>query len=114
MTRQAAWIRLRIDMRAALLAALVLATAHCAGSPSAPTAQMRRDCPGPYPDQASSPYVLPWEVGRSFRVWQGSCGTDSHRAGTFDQYADDFQMPIGTPVLAARAGAETYTALPFR
>jgi murein DD-endopeptidase MepM/ murein hydrolase activator NlpD len=88
----------------ALLGAIVLATARCADSPSAPTAQMRRDCPGPYPDQATSPYVLPWEVGRSFRIWQGSCGNDSHRAGTFDQYAYDFQMPIGTPVLAARAG----------
>ena len=89
---------------AALAAAIVLVGASCDKNPAGPTAQMLSDCPGPYHDQGTSPYVLPWEVGRSFRIGQGNCGTASHGVGTFDQYAYDMQMPIGTEVRAARAG----------
>jgi murein DD-endopeptidase MepM/ murein hydrolase activator NlpD len=61
-------------------------------------------CAGPYPEQASSPYVLPWRVGEGYRVGQGNCGPGSHATGTIVQYAYDFLMPIGTPIAAARAG----------
>ena len=48
--------------------------------------------------------MLPWEVGRSFRIGQGNCGTASHGVGTFDRYAHDMRMPVATEVRAARAG----------
>ncbi len=61
---------------------------------------------GPYPEQASSPYVLPYEVGTGHEMVHGNCtapGT-SHQAGGTRQYAYDFEMPIGTILVAARAG----------
>lgn len=61
-------------------------------------------CRGPYPEQATSLYVLPWEVGRTFLVDQGNCGSGSHAAGTLVQYAYDVLMPIGTNIIAARSG----------
>lgn len=66
-------------------------------------------CPGQYPDWATSPYKLPWAVGSSFLVGQGSCTSpkDSHAAGTVDAFAVDVDMPIGTDILAARAGTVT-------
>jgi murein DD-endopeptidase MepM/ murein hydrolase activator NlpD len=59
---------------------------------------------GPYPPQAGSPYVLPYQVGQSYVVGQGNCGPSSHAFGTIVQYAYDFLMPIGTSVVAARGG----------
>ncbi len=62
---------------------------------------------GPYPAEASSPYVLPYEVGTTKIVSQGNCTNGSHRTGTPDQYAYDFLMPIGTLLIASRAGTVT-------
>ena len=64
------------------------------------------ECPGAYPEWATSPYNLPWDAGSSFKVGQGSCtsAADSHAAGTPDAFALDVDMPIGTHVIAARAG----------
>lgn len=59
---------------------------------------------GPYPAQATSPYVLPFQVGLAFSVGQGNCTSGSHRAGGATPHAYDFLMPIGTPVVAAREG----------
>jgi len=59
---------------------------------------------GPWPDAASSPYVLPYPAGTSYLVVQGNCSPGTHMAGTRDVYAYDFRMPIGTTVVAARAG----------
>lgn len=93
--------------RASILAGVLLAA--CGGGsgggsmgnvPAPPAA-----C-GPYPDQASSPYILPYEVGTSHAMFHGNCtapGT-SHQAGGTRQYAYDFQMPIGTILTAARGG----------
>jgi murein DD-endopeptidase MepM/ murein hydrolase activator NlpD len=61
-------------------------------------------CASSYPDQPASPYVLPWRVGESYRIGQGNCGPGSHAAGSVVQYAYDVLMPVGTPVIAARAG----------
>ncbi len=61
---------------------------------------------GPYPAQATSLYVLPYEVGTGHRMVHGNCtapGT-SHHAGGTRQHAYDFEMPIGTVLVAARAG----------
>jgi murein DD-endopeptidase MepM/ murein hydrolase activator NlpD len=70
----------------------------------------RDNCPVAYPAQESSPYVLPYEPGRSF-VTGGNC-EGAHPRFSPAQYAYDFviahdpvvPMPIGTPIVAAREG----------
>lgn len=47
-------------------------------------------------------YLLPYTPGSIFRVSQGHHGTFSHTGP--DEYAIDWKMPVGTPVLAARGG----------
>lgn len=59
---------------------------------------------GPWPEQSTSPYVLPYEPGQAFVVGQGNCSDGSHAATGAAAYAYDFLMPIGTPVVAARSG----------
>lgn len=49
-------------------------------------------------------YHFPWEAGRAHLVGQGNLGSYSHK----DLYALDFEMPQGTPILAARAGRVTF------
>lgn len=56
---------------------------------------------GPAPGLVAR-YVLPFTPGESYELTQGNCGAESH-GGRFN-YAYDFRMPVGTPVLAARAG----------
>jgi len=53
-------------------------------------------------DPRQSPYVLPYPVGQTYRVYQTYCGSDNH--GSDNQLAYDFEMPLESPVLAARAG----------
>lgn len=59
---------------------------------------------GSYPEQDKSEYVLPWQVGESYKVGQGNCTNFSHRDGTPDKFAYDFLMPVGTYIVAARSG----------
>ena len=82
---------------------IVVAISLCAGCDD-PINSFVTECEGPYPDQTTSAYVLPFEPGRTFVVGQGNCGSGSHAKGTLEQYAYDFLMPIGTPVVAARNG----------
>lgn len=50
---------------------------------------------------AQSPYTLPWPVGVTYRLNNSYCvPAGGHR----EQQAYDFLIPIGDPVLAARAG----------
>jgi murein DD-endopeptidase MepM/ murein hydrolase activator NlpD len=55
-----------------------------------------------YPPAASSPYRLPWKPGVTRFVVQGNRSITSHRDAHL--HAWDFWMPVGTEVLAARAG----------
>src|SRR5215213_1094146 len=50
----------------------------------------------------SALYSLPYVAGTSFKVTQGYHGTFSHTGP--DEFATDWKMPEGTPVLAAREG----------
>lgn len=56
------------------------------------------------PSQQPSGYLypLPW-VGGPFRLSQGAGGNFSH-TGVKSRYALDIAMPVGTPIIAARAG----------
>ena len=79
----------------AALALLVLAlTLPACGSNS--TTEQTAAC-GPYPDAESSPYVLPFPVGISARVFQENCGTFTH----FGQYrhCTDFALEDGDTVI---------------
>lgn len=61
-------------------------------------------CDG-YSDYTTSAYKVPFAVGATHEIAQGNCGPQSH-AGS-DKYAYDFVMPIGTAILAVRAGTVT-------
>lgn len=56
-----------------------------------------------YPEQQSSPYLLPYQVGETFAV---SVSTGHYRASNqgVGLYAIDLVMPIGTKIVASRAG----------
>ncbi|MGE3758077.1 MAG: M23 family metallopeptidase [Pseudobdellovibrionaceae bacterium] len=58
-------------------------------------------CDG-YSAANTSPYVVPWASGTTRKVAQGNCGPASHYGS--DKYAYDFDFPIGTNIVAARAG----------
>lgn len=58
-------------------------------------------CDG-YPDSTTSPYVVPWPAGSSYEVSQGNCGGATHNGRS--KYSYDFNMQIGSTVVAARAG----------
>ena len=49
-------------------------------------------------------YLLPYRAGERHTVMQGYRGAFSHQKGSVNEYAYDFQMPVGTTVCAARAG----------
>jgi murein DD-endopeptidase MepM/ murein hydrolase activator NlpD len=59
-------------------------------------------CAGGYPEQSTSSYILPFPVGFSYVVGQGNCTAGSHSDD--QEYAYDFDMPIGTTIIASRAG----------
>jgi len=83
--------------RAAILTGVLVAA--CGTGPSSPSAV--GSC-GPFPPWPSSEYVLPYPVGTAYLVLQGNCSGLSH-TGVY-QYGYDFDMSIGTPITAARAG----------
>ncbi len=57
-----------------------------------------------YGDPASSLYVLPYEVGTESYLSQSNCDGFHNE---MDHFGFDFDMPIGTPFHAARAGRVT-------
>lgn len=68
------------------------------------------NCQG-YQDWASSPYVLPYPVGKSYRILQGNCspwppGHHISKGGGigYSIYTYDISMPLGSEVSAMRAG----------
>lgn len=59
-------------------------------------------CPGAIPDDTV--YMLPFSPGAQYKLLQGAHGTFSHQVGSGNDYANDWDMPEGTVVLAARGG----------
>ncbi|GJM22819.1 MAG: hypothetical protein DHS20C15_27340 [Planctomycetota bacterium] len=58
-----------------------------------------------FPEQASSAYVLPYPVGARHNVRQGNGNpTNTHNAKYNSTFAYDFEMPIGSEIVAARGG----------
>jgi murein DD-endopeptidase MepM/ murein hydrolase activator NlpD len=56
-----------------------------------------------YPPRETSPYLLPWPAGVTYLCVQGNNAVVSHRDAD-GEHAWDFAMPVGSDVLAARAG----------
>ncbi len=81
---------------------IALGVSISCGSPD----PMPSDC-SVFQAQEKSPYVLPYEVGRSFRVSK----TTSH--GGTQYYSVDFLMPSGTPVVASRSGQVVNVEMSF-
>jgi len=87
--------------------AMVGAGPGCSSTPGSPTplppsATSQCLSRASFGDPAESPYVLPFAVGESHDVFQTYCGAANH--GQDNQLAYDIEMPLDSPVLAARAG----------
>lgn len=79
------------------------------GTPPAPEADSPEvwiPCPEvTYPPRDRSPYVLPYPEGHAHNVRQGNCNPrNTHNERYNATYAYDFEMPIGSPIVAVRAG----------
>jgi murein DD-endopeptidase MepM/ murein hydrolase activator NlpD len=61
-----------------------------------------------YPEPAASAYVLPFRENETYFTGLTNCSSSFHATGQPDQYAFDFDMPSGTPFIAARAGTVVY------
>ncbi|RYG76005.1 hypothetical protein EU513_14265 [Yimella sp. RIT 621] len=51
----------------------------------------------------SGPYRMPWAKGGTFKITQGPGGSWSHHT-SYNRHGIDFGMPVGTPIVASRAG----------
>ena len=61
-------------------------------------------CRTGYPQQTTSEYNLPYTPNSEFVVGQGNCTDGSHTVEVDQEYAYDFDMPIGTDIVATKAG----------
>lgn len=66
-----------------------------------------------FPEQSASLYILPYEVGTAWDIY---ATTEHYRSANqgVGTYAIDFVMPIGTKVVAARAGEVVSTQASFQ
>ena len=80
----------------------------CRNNPSAPNPtpvqSTRQQCleRAVFGSPEESNYILPYPVGASYPLLQTYCGPQNH--GNDNQLAYDFTIPLGDPVIAARAG----------
>ena len=90
----------RIGLAAVFLAAITA----CSGESSSGVAGLtagQEICEG-FESWQTSPFVLPYTVGETYRLNQGNCSGFGHSG--FWKYGYDFEMPIGTVIIAARDG----------
>jgi murein DD-endopeptidase MepM/ murein hydrolase activator NlpD len=89
--------------------AAIGACAAIAQIPPLGAAMCKPDPEGPevertvFPASETSDYILPFEVGTPHLVWRTTSHFNPGNKGV-GLYAIDFEMPIGTPLIAARAG----------
>ncbi|MCB0263286.1 MAG: M23 family metallopeptidase [Calditrichaeota bacterium] len=91
------------------IAFMLLFLLGCSKSPDSTPVETNQEpvlgCDGQtYIMPSESPYVLPFPVGQTFQTGLTNCSSSFHGPGQPDQYAFDFNMPTGTPFVAARGG----------
>lgn len=86
---------------------LALLTAVSGGKPLVYTPQFHYSLGDPAGAAQGYRYPFPWRGG-PFRLSQGANGDYSH-FGPKNKYAMDIAMPVGTPIIAARAGVVVKT-----
>ena len=86
---------------------LALLTAISRDQPLVYSPQFQYSLGDPAGTAQSYRYPLPWRGG-PFRLSQGANGQYSHY-GPKNRYAMDIAMPVGTPIIAARAGVVVKT-----
>ncbi|MFJ4197252.1 peptidoglycan DD-metalloendopeptidase family protein [Pseudomonas sp. NPDC089534] len=86
---------------------LALLTAVSGGKPLVYTPMFHYSLGDPAGAAQSYRYPFPWRGG-PFRLSQGANGDYSH-FGPKNRYAMDIAMPVGTPIIAARAGVVVKT-----
>ena len=59
-----------------------------------------------FPDQFTSPYILPYQIGKSFKAFPHAARTASstNSINPIQYYSLDIEMPIGTEIVASRDG----------
>lgn len=89
----------------AVLCALGVVSPNCSASGQ----KCKPDPDGPeveaaaFPAGNASEYILPFEVGTARLVWRTTSHFNPGNKGV-GLYAIDFEMPVGTPLVAARGG----------
>jgi|GEM_PF-1888145 len=63
-----------------------------------------------YPNPQSSQYILPYATGEAYPVIQGNCAPKEYPWTHYGnmRFAYDFGMPIGTTIIAVRAGTVVF------
>lgn len=87
-----------------VLAALVAMACSADEPVLAPADQPLGDCVSGFGPWETSRYVLPYSAGERYRVSQGNCAKTVGAHGGKRRFAYDFDMPIGTAVVASRPG----------
>jgi hypothetical protein len=91
-------------LRSILLASLSMMLAACSGGggSGSPAPLSNSFCDGQsFADPAATPYVLPRSPGSTYTMFQGNC---SSLGGHRDTFAYDFDLNMGDPIFASRAG----------
>ena len=84
-------------------AVLVLLLASCSDDKG--NTYKNYDC-SVFPDQFTSPYILPYQIGESFKAYPHAARTapSSNSINPIQYYSLDIGMPIGTEIVASRDG----------
>jgi murein DD-endopeptidase MepM/ murein hydrolase activator NlpD len=88
----------------AFILLIFISTVVCNKDDIDPPPGTRQECldAAAFGDPSSSPYCLPYEVGNSYLLGQSYC---SPPPGSHEKrFAYDFMLPMGTEIIAARAG----------
>ena len=57
-----------------------------------------------FPDWKNSEFILPYAVGKIYNTGLSACSSSYHGVGMPDQFAVDFNMPIGDEITASISG----------
>lgn len=93
-----------MKLKAESLVVAVFLLSACGSSQFTTSSELSIDCRTEYPEQSSSDYLLPYLPDTEYLVGQGNCTDGSHEINTGQAYAYDFDMPIGTFIVASRSG----------